>query len=257
MDTDGKAKLYIGDSTNSMKWDGTTLTVKGSFTAGSININNNAIIDSSGNATFIGVSTLNMKAYTNFETAGRFVLSDNVPVFGNQGMTVAPGATADHYSRALWWVTNYVFNNDPTFVCSILALDGFEVGDGRAFIGLGNPTISGSAFTENGKDYCGFELKKVSGVTTVTLVQCDGSANLDYSNSWLTIANGDSIEFFIKMKSTGIEYRNRKNGGAITAATTLTSYMPSGSETYIGFMSTNLNTTDDFKVQIQCAAYEH
>lgn len=251
-------KLNVGDATNYLKWTGSALQIAGDISGGSININNNAIIDSSGNATFIGVTSLNIKAYTNFENSGRFILTGDVaPTFGNQGMTVAPGTTANHYARCLWWITNYLFNNNPTFTCSMLALGGFQTGDGVAYIGLGNPTISGTGFTETGTNHCGFEFKKTSGTTTITLVQCDGSGNVDFVNNWLTVSNSDSIELYLKMKSTGIEYRYRKNGGAISAATTLSNYMPSGSEQYISFKSSNKNTTDDFQLQIQCAAYEH
>jgi len=289
------AKFYLGNATSYLNWTGTALNIKGDITgstgtfSGTVTVSSidiggddttSAHIDTDGNqwwgasvankataparvskegqATFVGVTTLNMKAYTNFENSGRFILTGDVaPVFGNQGMTVAPGAVATHYARALWWVTGSVFNNEPTFTCSLYALDGFEVGDGVAYIGLGNPTISGSSFTEQNKNHCGFEFKKTAGVTTITLIQCDGSGSVDFENSWLTVENGDSIELFLKLKSTGIEYWNRKNGGALSAVTTLTDYMPSGSETYISFMSSNKASTDDFKLQMQCAAYEH
>lgn len=254
-------KLNLGDATNFLKWTGTALQIAGDITGGSLNINNNAMIDSSGNATFIGISSLNMKAYTDFETAARFIAASgagtNAPVFGNQGVTIAPGTVATTYCRILWWITQYVFNNNPTFTCSLLCLGGFAVGDGVGFVGLGNPTISGSGFTESGVNYCGFEFKKTSGVTTLIAIQCDGGGTPTFSGTLLTLANNDSVELYIKMTAAGISYRTRLNGATISAATTLTTNMPTGGETYIQFSSSNKGTTDNFQIQLQCAAYEH
>lgn len=249
-------KMYVGDATNFMKWDGAALTISGTISGGSLNINNNAIIDSSGNATFIGVTSLNLKAYTNFETAGRFLLADVVPTFGNQGMTVAPGATATHFSRALWWVTNYVFNNNPSFTCSLLILSK-GTSSGVGFVGLGFPTITGSGITETGRNYCGFEFDKTAGVLTVYAIQCDGGGTATFSGTLQTLADGDSLELFIKMNTASIDYYTRLNGGALSAKTTLSTHLPSGGETYISFIASNKGNTVDMQLQFQCAAYEH
>lgn len=257
----GTPQFSIGNSSgNKLTWDGTSLSIVGDITGGSLNINNNVVIDSSGNATFIGISSLNMKAYTNFETAGRFISTtggSGSNSFGNQGVTVAPGSTATSYSRLLWWVTNNVFTNYPTFTCSILCLSGFATSDGIAFIGLGSLGISGSGLTETGNSFCGFELKKTSGSTSLSAVQCDGGSSVDFTNSIVTVTNGDSLELFIKMSSGSIKYYYRKNGGTLTLGTTLTNYIPSSSNTYIMFGSSNKGNAQDFQVQLQCAAYEH
>lgn len=231
----------------------------GSITAGSININNKSFIESTGEATFIGVSTLNMKSYTDFENSGRFVLTgaDTPPTFGNNGMVVAPGVSSTKWSRALWYITNFVFANNPTFTCSVTCLGGFGTGDGTGFIGLGNMTMTGSGVTESGRNICGFEFKKTAGVTTLIAVQCDGSGSIDFSGTLATLVNGDSIDLLIKVTATGINYYTRKNAGSTSAPTTLSLHIPTGSETNICFESTNKGTTDDFQIQVQCAAYEH
>jgi hypothetical protein len=254
-------KLDLGNATNYLRWTGTALEIAGAITGGSLNINNKAIIDSDGNATFVGMSSLNMKAYTDFEASGRFIAASGAgtaaPVFGNQGVTIAPGTGASTYCRILWWITQYVFNNNPTFTCSLLCLGGFSTGDGVGFIGLGNPTISGSGFTETGTNYCGFEFKKSAGVTTVIAVQCNGGGTVTFSGTLLTLVNNDSVELYIKKTATGVNYYTRLNGGDLSAVTTLTATPPSGGETYIQFSSSNKGTTDDFQIQLQCAAYEH
>ncbi len=231
----------------------------GSITAGQININNKSFIDSSGQATFIGVASLNMKAYTNFESIGRFGTGGATvtPVFGNNGMLVAPSAVATNWSRALWWVTSFVFSNNASFTCGLTCLGGFGIGDGVAFVGLGNMTMTGSGVTETGRNYCGFEISKTAGVTTIIAIQCDGSGTATFSSSLRTLVDGDTLELFIRMTSTGINYYTRLNGGSISSPTTLTTHMPSGSENNICFETTNKGDNHDFQVQYQCAAYEH
>lgn len=210
-----------------------------------------------GNVSAIGLSTLNMKAYTNFEASGRFVLTGDVaPTFGNNGMVVAPGAAATHYARALWWITNNVFNNNPTFTCSLFMLS-VGSGDAVGFVGLGLPTITGSGMTETGKNYCGFEFKKTSGVLTVIALQCDGSGTVTFSGTLQTLTVNDSLELFIKINSSSIDYYTRLNGASISAVTTLSATMPSGSENYISFVVSNKGSANDMQLQLQCAALEH
>ncbi len=231
----------------------------GSITAGEININDNAMIDSDGYGTFVGIASLNLKAYTNFESSGRFVLTGATvpPTFGNNGMVVAPSAAATNWSRALWWITSYVFSNRFSFTCGLTCLGGFTSGDGVGFVGLGNMTMTGSGVTETGRNICGFEFKKTSGVTTIIAVQCDGSGSLDYSGTLETVTNGDTLELFIRRTSSGIDYYTRKNGGSISSATTLSNYIPSGTENNICFETSNKGSANDFQIQYQCAAYEH
>ncbi len=231
----------------------------GSITAGEININNKAFIDTAGQATFIGVASLNLKAYTSFESSARFILTGATvtPTFGNNGMVVAPSAAATNWSRALWWITSFVFSNNASFTCGLTCLSGFTAGDGVAFVGLGNMTMTGSGVTETGRNYCGFEIKKSAGVTTIIAIQCDGSGTVTFSGTLNTLTDGDTLELFIRMTSTGINYYTRLNGNAISSATTLTATMPSGSENNICFETSNKGSANDFQIQYQCAAYEH
>jgi len=251
-------KLFLGTSSNFLKWDGTSLSIAGALNAGSININNKAIIDANGNATFIGITSLNVKVYTDFGSSTRILLTGDVsPTFGNQGMTVAPGATATHFSRALWFITSSVFSNNPTFVTSLNCLGGFGTGDGVAFVGLGLPTITGSSMTDTGKNFCGFKFNKASGTTTVIAIQCDGGGSVTFSSTLRTLSNGDFLEMFVKMNTSTIDYYTRLNGGALSSATTLSATMPTGAENMISFVVSNKGDSNDFQFQFQAAAYEH
>lgn len=239
------ANSFHVDSDGNAWWGATTL-------ASSL-----ASILKTGIASFIGMTSLNMKAFTNFESVTRFVVTGDVPAtFGNNGMVVAPGAVATHYARALWWITSFVFANNPTFTCSCYML-GLGAGDGVGFCGLGLPTITGSGMTETGKNYCGFEFKKTSGVITIIAVQCDGGGTVTFSSTLRTLIDGDSLELFLKVNATTIDYYTRLNGGALSAKTTLSATLPSGSEQYVSFITSNKSSANDMQIQYQCAAYEH
>lgn len=336
IDTDGTVKFYIGNSTNYLNWNGSTLVIAGAITAtsgtiggwsidtttltggntildssgkltlgtsndvailssadatyrlwvghatatsapfsvtkagavtasnvsitgGSISIGGNAVIDSSGFATFIGVSSLNKKAYTNFETAARFISTvggTGSNTFGNQGVTIAPGATMTSFSKLLWQIGN-VFTNNPTFTCTINALGLVAAsGSARCFIGMGQPTVTGSGITYTAINHIGFTINKEAGVVTV------GGQNGDSSNSTgasiTTIVDNDILELFIKVTATNVKYYYRKNGGAITLGLTTTTNIPTGSaETTIFFATSNIDTAFNFQLILQCAAYEH
>ncbi len=94
-------------------------------------------------------------------------------------------------------------------------------------------------------------------MTTIVASNNDSNAGGATETNMLTITDGDSLELFLKVTATNVKYYYRKNGGTLTLGATHTTRIPTASETYISFMITNSNTTDDFKLQMQCAAYEH
>lgn len=209
----------IGDVVDTGFINALEITVLGTVTAGAINggtmnINDNSIINSDGEATFIGVSTLNMKAYTNFESIDRFfVTGDGGGVIGNQGLTVYPGAVATQYAKVLWNATNYVLSNEPTFTC-VLNIFNKGISDGQFAVGLGNIPVSGLGFTELDSDnFCGFYLKKASGTVTLQAFQEDDDDDWEASGDLTTVTTGDTLELFIKVKSTGVTYYYRKMEG--------------------------------------------
>lgn len=231
------------------------------ITGGSLTIGTNASIDSSGNATFISVSTLNKKAYTNFEGSGRFINTTTAgtsiaPTYGNQGVTIDTTATSGRYCRVLWYIAN-AFTNSPTFTCTLLAnaLNAAS-GDARSFIGLGQPTVSGTGIVYTGLNTIGFTINKSAGTVNVGGQNGDGSGVV--GANFTTLADNDILELFIKATPTSIKYYYRKNGGTITLGTTQTTNIPTGTaETSICFATSNTSTAVDFSLILQCAAYEH
>ena len=235
----------------------------GTITAGSININNLSFIASNGYATFIGVSTLNKKAYTNFESAGRFVNTPTAgtsiaPVYGNQGVTIAPTSTISRYCRILWYINN-VFTNNPTFT-STLTANALHAGsgDGAAFIGLGNPSVSETGYTFSGNSFMGFYLRKSGSTVNVSSAMNDGNADGGVGTIFTTISDADSLEVFTKNDGTTVKWYYRKNGGTLTLGDSQTTRIPTASgEQNVQFSVTNMGTAADMSLILQCAAYEH
>lgn len=251
-------KLFLGSATAYLKWTGTALQIAGDIVAGSLAIGSNAAIDSSGNATFISLSSLNKKAFTNFEASGRFIQSvggTGSNTFGNQGVTIAPGATATSYARLLWDIAN-VYTGNPTFTATLLLLTA-GAGDGRAFIGIGLPTIDGNGITYSGRSQIGFRVDKTSGTVTVSSEMNDGGSGTSVGTNLTTIVDGDVLELYIQKTSTSVKWYYRKNQGAITLGDTQTTHIPSGSEQYIFFGVSNAGTANNYQLIMQCAAYEH
>lgn len=254
-------KLFLGSASAYLKWTGTALQIAGDIVAGSLTIGSNASIDSSGNATFIGVSSLNKKAYTNFESSTRFtstVGGTGANTFGNQGVTIKPGATATSYSKLLWFIAN-AFTNNPTFTFTLKANSlNAASGSARCFAGLGQPTVDGNGITYSGNSYIGVSINKESGVVTVASEMNDGSAGSQVGANLTTIVDNDILEIFIKVTATSVKWYYRKNGGAITLADTQTTHIPTGTgEDSVLFATSNAGTAFDLSLILQCAAYEH
>ncbi len=231
------------------------------ITGGSLTIGSNATIDSSGNATFISVSTLNKKAYTNFEGSGRFINTTTAgltiaPIYGNQGVTIDPTATASRYCRILWYIAN-VFTNSPTFTTTLLA-NSLGAGDARGFIGIGQPTVDENGIVYSGNSQIGFRVDKTSGVTTVSSETNDGGSGTSQGASMTTLVDGDVLELFFKATPTAVKFYYRKNGGTITLSNTQTTHIPvAAGETSLTFAVTNTGSANAYSLILQCAAYEH
>ena len=202
-----------------------------------------------------------MKAFTNFEGSGRYFTTTGgtgAANFGNQGVQLATGATATSYVRMLWNATNYVLKEEPTFTC-VLTMDTIGSLHGRFAVGLGFLTVTGAGFTElDNHNFCGFYLKKASGVVTLTIFQQKADNTYSYQNNVTSVPASTVLELFMKVKSTGITYYYRKNGGALNTIATLTTGNPAGvTQQYIYFANTNMGNASDFKILLHCAAYEH
>lgn len=214
---------------------------------------------------FIGLKSLNKKAYTNFEGSGRFINTTTTgtslaPTYGNQGVTLSTTTTADRWSRIIWYIAN-VFTNNPTFVAT-LVINAAPPGTGQAFVGLGQPTVSGASTGHvfGSARVLGFELVNIVGSSTLSIrgVSNDNAASASLTSVIATCTTNDVIELFLSVQAGVASFRVRKNGGTISAAAQISSNVPSTSgETSVQFSVSNLNVSNDTSIILQAAAYEH
>ncbi len=133
-----------------------------------------------------------------------------------------------------------------------------NLGDGVGFVGLGLPTISGLTMSEINKDFCGFEFKKTDAGLDVIAIQCDSGDTPAFSGVLESLVDNDVLELFIKKNgTTSIDYYTRKNGGALSAKTPLSTHLPTGGENLISFMFSNKGAAVNTQIEFRCAAYEH
>lgn len=236
----------------------------GTITAGSININNKSFISSNGLATFIGVSTLNVKTYTNFENVSGARYTKTVGGTGTAaqstyGLDITTGATATSFAEVTWFQNFNIFSTDPVFtgVVRIVNTDSYG-GSGRCFIGLGAIGTTGSGNTFSGKNFCGFQFEKNGGTIELRAIQNNSNADgWSYTGVLTTLSDLDTIDLILKMHgSTSIDYYYRKNNDAISAVTTLSTRVPTSGETGAYFSVTNVGTNKILDIAVVSASYE-
>ena len=137
-------------------------------------------------------------------------------------------------------------------------------GSGSAFFGLGEVTVTGTAhtFTTAGNSFAGFYFQKTDGVISLYAVQSDGSGVRTISSALTTsIADTDTFDLILKVNSpTNIEYYWRKNGGSLSAKTTLSATMPTTIAGLGGnncqFSTSNEATANNFDFYVVSSSYE-
>ena len=233
----GTPKLSIGNASgNKMTWDGSVMSIIGQ------------------------VSSLNIRASTCFETAGRFSSTSTgtgSPSFDVSGLHVSTGTTATSSQNSQWFVTQDVFKGSPTFSC-VLNMANIDVSNGSAgaFFGMGEPVISGSGLFNGSDNFAGFYLQKSSGVVTLYAVQNNATA-ITQSSSLTTVASSDVLDLIVKMNGTSsIDYYWRKNVGTLSSATNLATRVPTAASNKISLCTTNVGTAYEFSIIVISASYE-
>lgn len=286
-----QSKGFISGSTGwRLSSDGTfeanSGTFRGSLTAGSIDIPDTATANSfhvnssgdtwwgattigsslasitkAGAARFQGMTSLNIKSYTCFETAGRFTSTaggTGTNTFGTSGLELATGATATSFALTTWFTTQDVFANSPTFstVVNFVTLNAAS-GGGAAFFGLGELGMAGSGTTFAGNNFCGFWLQKANPVVNVYAVQNNASGSQTTSSVLTTVTDNDSLDLILKMNgTTSVDYYWRKNSGALSAKTTLSATVPTGVANKCQFSTTNVSSAFQFSMIVISTSYE-
>ncbi len=175
---------------------------------------------------------------TVFETAARFssIVSGGTNTFGTAGLSMDTTATGSRVAGVISSIgaNDDVFGQSPvlfaTFRPSTIGTAGFLM------ICVGDV----EANAQNINDHFGFKVEYTAGPTaTLYGSQADGSTE-SLTSALTTLATNDSVEICAKMNTTSsVDYYWRKNGGAWSSASNLTTNLPNTATNI--FMSVCLN----------------
>ncbi len=211
-----------------------------------------------------GSSTPTMKISTMFEASARFeitVVGSGTVSFNQQGINIRPSATTTNSANCQWKITDAnntsPFSGSPIFSCIVQMENLGDVGGAASsFFGIGAVTVSGSGHTYADR-HIGFKLIKASNVITLYATQGDGSTETA-SSALTTIVAADVLDLIAKTNGTSsVDYYWRKNGGALSSATNLTTNIPTGATgKYCQYSVSNDSTAKDFLLAVGGSTYE-
>lgn len=209
----------------------------------------------------VGLTSLNIKSYTCFETSTRFTNTGVAggTTFGTSGLTLTTTAAATNYAMSTWFVSQDIFAGSPTFstVINMVTLNAAS-GGGAAFFGLGEPGMNGSGSTLTSASYCGFWIQKATPVVNLYAIQNDGDAGAYTTSGVLTtLEDTDVLDLILKINGTGsVDYYWRKDVGTLSAATNLATRIPTATSNISQFSVTNVASAYIFSMVAISAAYE-
>lgn len=230
------------------------------------------LTDAAGNGTLswvtpaVGSSTPTLKISTTFETAGRFeatAVNTGTATFGTTGVTIASGTTSASSESLYWPIGNGTNANaqiqlgSPVFACKLLMNSLVAAsGAGSSFFGIGIPTVAGAGHTYTVR-HIGFKILKAAGVVSLYATQADGTTE-NASSALTTLVDDEEIDLLFKVNgTTSVDYYFRENNGSLSAATNLTSNLPtSGLSARGAFSISNNSTAFDFNIRVFGADYE-
>lgn len=178
-----------------------------------------------------GGSTPTISFGTIFESnSSRFILDQTgtgTEVFDSNGVSMKTGATISSYAQLIANIllgTSKLEVGNPSFSGSFYLQTSGTTFD--YFIGIGSPGIDGSGITFTDK-HIGFKVvRTASGTINLFATQANGTTETA-SSSLTTLTDGDDLELILKVNSTtSVDYYWRKNSGTLSAATNLTTNMP-------------------------------
>jgi hypothetical protein len=202
-------------------------------------------------------------AVANFETLARYtktLVAGGTVTFGTSGIVLATSNTTTSGADIQWSPTTTNANNDitagnPVFSTSILC--NVQGTSGSSFFGIGYLAGAGSGVVYTVK-HIGFKVLYTAGPTaTLYATQGDGSTE-NASASLTTIIVNDSVDLaFVVNGTSSVDYYWRKNGGAWSAATNLTSNIAIAiSNGVISFSISNNSTTQSNSISVYTASYK-
>ena len=208
-----------------------------------------------------GGAAANRAVYaTDFSASGRHgsvVVAAGATTFGIAGLALTTGATITGSARIRTALddaqgTGALHAGSPVFSCTIILNSAVTV-VGDAIFCFDQVTIDGSSITFT-NNHIGFKLVGNGTTTLLHATQANGTENA--SSSLITMANGDVVDLIAVVNTTtSVDYYTRKNGGALSSATNLTSNLPTGGASYLFYGITNKDTAAAKTVIVSSASY--
>lgn len=125
-----------------------------------------------------------------------------------------------------------------------------------SFFGIGYRAAVASGFDYTTFTHVGFKLIKTGGAVSLYATQTSGGANTA-SSALTTVVDGDVLELSFKINgSSSVDYYWRKNGGALSSATNLSTNVPTAAVGTLYFGVANNNTATSFNIAYQGFTYE-
>jgi len=166
-------------------------------------------------------------------------VSNGTATFNQSGCTLDTSTTGTSYAKiAMRFAASNNFNVElGSPLISFSAGFAGQTGTGDAFVGIGVPTISGTAITWT-ELHAGWKVLSVSDVFTLYATQADDTT--ETASAALTTTTS-AVDLIMKFNSTtSIDYYWRAGGGALSSATNLSTNLPTSSITPLAsFMVTN------------------
>jgi len=219
----------------------------------------------------VTTSTPTVKYATLYENTTRISGGANTAgtgavTYGAFGVQLATGNTGNSLAE-IEWTTGaagagmQVFDGNPIFTTTI-CVTGVGGDNGvQGIICVGRPTTSqgagGVTFTDR---HFGWKLVRAAGATALYATQADGTTENASAALIASISANDVIELIaVATSNSACSYYYRLNGGALSAATTLTGNFPAADFTmnFIKNCATNASVTNGaLTFQISNACYE-
>lgn len=209
-------------------------------------------------------STPTLKLSTLFEDTGRFSTGGGGGggvTFGAAGMVINTGAGAGAYARGYMTIGDgtggsHASNGSPLFGI-ILQLKTIP-NVGSSFHGIGNCSVLGTGhdYTQN---HIGFKLVGEGGGTAALYATVGDSVAETASAILRTGVNVDDVlDLLFQMDANAnVSFYSRLNGGAKSAATTLSSHIPTSSYATDILMNSVSNNSTAQAFQIMCTAMNY
>lgn len=189
---------------------------------------------------------------SSFETSTRFSLNTSgsgANTFDTSGLKTYTNATSGSFAGAQYNMgAGKFFENNPTFSIIVVADNISGSGSGSTYWGIGSVVVAGTGHTYT-EHHIGFKALKVSSTTTNLYGTVSDGTTETATASLTTVTDSDVLELICVVTGTSnVAFYWRKNGGALSSATNITTNIPSGTDNAnrLKFSSSNNSTAVRF-----------